>query len=351
MRSQSTLPTYFLCFLISLSFSHSGSFSPPVSSNPIQGKNSISGIVFDENRRPIADVYIELQDEMYRALAQTKTNASGRYSFSGLPDGYYKVKALPYGTDYEEQTQDASIINVSAAPGSGATNLYLDFHLRRKRVKDNITTPPGTVFVQEVPEEAKRLYEQGLQALQEKKEREAFEKLKRAIEIFPNYYLALDRLATEYIMRGYYAAAFILFSKALEVNPRSFSSTLGLGLAQYNLKRMEDAIQSFRRATDLYSKSPDAYLWLGKAFLQIGRLDQAEQSLKKANELFQGKSAEVHWQLARIYNEQKRYHEAADELELFLKYQPDSRDAEKIKQVIKRLRQKSSATEGPSNQQ
>jgi tetratricopeptide (TPR) repeat protein len=92
-------------------------------------------------------------------------------------------------------------------------------------------------------------------------------------------------------------------------------------------------------------------LWLGKAFLQIGRLDQAEQSLKKANELFQGKSAEVHWQLARIYNEQKRYREAADELELFLKYQPDSRDAEKIKQVIKRLRQKSSATEEPSNQQ
>lgn len=349
MKPLGVLRLQFIFLLISTSLLYNESFSS-TTHNFIQGRNSISGIVFDENRRPLADVYIELQDEMYRALAQTKTNAAGRYAFSGLPDGYYKVKALPYGTDYEEQTQDATIINVSAAPGSGATNLYLDFHLKRKKKADNVTALPGTIFVQEVPEKAKQLYEQGIQALREKKDREGFEKLKMAIEIFPNYYLALDRLATEYVMRGYYEAAFVLFSKAIEVNPRSFSSAFGLGLAQYNLKRMEEAIQSFRRATDLYNKSPDTHLWLGKAFLQTGRLSQAELSLKKANELYQGKSAEVHWQLARMYNEQKRYREAADELELFLKCQPDSRDAEKLRQVIKRLREKGSNVRGPSSQ-
>jgi regulator of sirC expression with transglutaminase-like and TPR domain len=48
----------------------------------------------------------------------------------------------------------------------------------------------------------------------------------------------------------------------------------------------------------------------------------------------------VHWHLAGLYNDQKRYAEAAAALELFLKNKPDARDAEKIKQLIAQLKQK-----------
>ena len=48
----------------------------------------------------------------------------------------------------------------------------------------------------------------------------------------------------------------------------------------------------------------------------------------------------MHWHLGVLYNDQKRYAEAATELELFLKNKPDARDAEKIKQLIAQLRQK-----------
>ena len=94
------------------------------------------------------------------------------------------------------------------------------------------------------------------------------------------------------------------------------------------------------RATTLYSKSPDAHLWLGKALKRAGKLAQAEASFKRANELTKGKAAEVHWQLAGLYNDQKRYKEAADEFELFLKMQPKSTDTEKIRALIKQLRDK-----------
>lgn len=332
-RSRSTL---LFCIFFALIVQAESTFAGTIT----QGKNSVSGIVYGEARRPVADIYVELMDEMYRTLAQTKTNGAGRYVFNGLPEGYYKVRVLPYGTDYEEQVQEATIINVSAVPGSGASNLYLDFHLKRKNQRATTLAVTGTIFAQEVPDEAKKLYEAGIQALKEKRDKEGFENIKKSLEIFPTYYLALDRLGTEYLLRGYNEAAFVLLTKAVEVNPKSFTSNFGLGIAQYRLNRFEEAAQSFQQATRLSRESGDAHLWLGKALARMGRLPQAEQALSQANKIFQGRSAEVHWQLARLYNEQKRYNEAADELEQFLKYEPDALDAEKIRQVIKLLREK-----------
>ena len=135
-------------------------------------------------------------------------------------------------------------------------------------------------------------------------------------------------------------AGFVLLTKATEVNPTSFSSTFGLGLTQYHLGMTKEAVESFRRATNLYAKSPDAFIWLGKALKRVSILNEAEITFKRANELAKGKSAEVHWQLAGLYHEQARYKEAADEFELFLKVQPHSTDAEKIRELIRQLREK-----------
>ena len=50
--------------------------------------------------------------------------------------------------------------------------------------------------------------------------------------------------------------------------------------------------------------------------------------------------ADVHMHLAQLHSNNKRYKEAADELEVFLKETPDARDAESIKNIIKQLRAK-----------
>jgi tetratricopeptide (TPR) repeat protein len=105
----------------------------------------------------------------------------------------------------------------------------------------------------------------------------------------------------------------------------------------------KEAVESLRRASTLYTKSADVYLWLGKALKRTSSLEQAEVAFKQANDLSKGKVADVHWQLAGIYNDQKRYKEAADEFELFLKVEPKAADAEKIKALIKQLRDKSAA--------
>jgi Tfp pilus assembly protein PilF len=315
-----------------------------------QGRNAIYGKVFGESRRPVPDVYVELLDDVNSTLRQVKTDSAGRFTFNGLLNGRYIVMVRPYGTEYMEQSQEVTLASISGARGSGSDTQHIDINLRvNERV---ITGPfaqgPGVVFAQNVPQEAKRFYEDGVRYLRDKKEHEGLESLKKSLEVFPDYYLALDRLGAEYAMRGagkpaYLQAGLILLTKAVEVNPGGFSSVFGLGWTQYQLGLNAEAIESLRRATTLYVKSPEAYLWLGMALRRSSALDQAETALKRAMELTSGKAGEVHRQLAGLYIDQKRYKEAADELELVLKAEPNVADAEKVRGLIKQLREKAGA--------
>jgi tetratricopeptide (TPR) repeat protein len=280
-------------------------------------------------------------------MARAKTDASGRFTFNGLIDGRYKVRVMPYGTDYLEQTQDVVLASVSAIAGSGSTRENVDIYLKlnERASFGPFAVGPRVVFVQDVPAAARKLYEDGVGFLKVKKEKEGFESLRKSLEVFPNYYLALDRLGAEYAVRGtsdrsYLEAGLILLTKAVEVNPRGFPSVFGLGWIQYQLGLNAEAIETLTRATTLDSKAADPHLWLGKALRRASMLERAEAAFKRANDLTNGKKADIHWQMAALYGDQKRYKEAADELELFLKIESKTADAEKIKALIKQLRDK-----------
>ncbi|MGI8542165.1 MAG: tetratricopeptide repeat protein [Aridibacter sp.] len=311
----------------------------------LQDRNSIIGFVFNENRSPVADVYVELLDDLNVTIFRARTSGSGLYTFKGLANGQYNVKVLDYGGNYEGQTRAVSLVAFSAVPGRGAVNEQVDFYLKAKRnTNTGPLAAPGVIFVQEVPDKAKKLYESGIEDLLDKNENKGFDKLKQSLEIFPDYFLALDRLGREYVVRGYYQAAYVLLTKAVEVNPRSFSSTFGLGLASFRLQQVDQAINLLKRAVEIDNKLANGFLWLGIAYLQNKKFSQAEMSLNKANKLSKGESAEVHWQLARLYKDQNRFSESADSLELYLKYKSETAETEKIKETIKTLRQKAKSS-------
>lgn len=313
-----------------------------------QGRNSLSGNVFGESRRPVSDIYVELLSDVGMTISRTRTNGSGRYLFYNLPSGRFQVRVLPYGTDYLEQTAAVSLIPVSNIPGAGADSQQIDFYLRVKEgVNAGPLYAPGTLFVQEVPEAAKKLYDRGVAELRAKKDQEGFESLRRSLEIFPTYYDALDRLGQEYAVRGskdrrYFEAARVLLTKSIEVNRNSFSSSFGLGFSQYHLGLVEEAIPNLQRAVVSYSKSDKAYLWLGIALKHADKMEQAEVALKRASVLSKGKDADAHLHLAQLYSKQKRFAEAVSLLETLLKKKQNVPEAEKIKQLIVQLKDKAS---------
>ena len=165
--------------------------------------------------------------------------------------------------------------------------------------------------------------------------------------MFPLYFDALELLGTEYVKQQEFEPAIAVLTKAVEVNRRSYPGLLALSVAQHGLKQLPEAIESMRRAIALNQSSSNANLWLGTLLRQTSKLDEAETYLKQADKLAAAKSAETKWQLALLFNQLKRYKEAADELEVFLKLQPDAKDTELIKKLIQRFREQSAGNVKP----
>jgi tetratricopeptide (TPR) repeat protein len=328
--SQFTLPA-------SLAFAHR-----PEASLRLQSKSSIMGIVFDSSGRPLEKVRVELLDDVYTVLKTVRTSGSGQFVFNALSSGYFHVRVRDEMGEYAEEIQRVELVSVQLSPTSqGSRDIrQVDFYLRPKNDRRPTTGAGGVVFAQNVPDDAKRSYTKAVSDFEKNNSQDGMIALRAALTIFPDYYQALIRLGEEEINLARFAEAHAALSRAVTVNPKGYEGFYWLGIAQVGLKQLPEAIESFRAALSQNPASVNAVMWLGMALRRNGRLDEAEAHLKRAKQMANKPIAQAHWELALLYNHQKRNREAADELELFLKAQPDSRDAEAIKKLIKRLREK-----------
>lgn len=314
-----------------------------------QGSNSIAGVIFGLNRQPLTDINVELLDEFSRTVQRVRTSSGGWYMFSRLPAGRYKVRVMPFGTNYEEKEEEVELVNFSRsrADGSSApfgfTNEQLDLYLRLRKGAE--VAENTAVFIQDVPDAARKLYEKGIADLDARKQDTGLAALKSSIETFPKYFNALERLGTEYVRLGkpgYYDAAEILLTMAVNVNPRGYKSWYGLAYSRYSLKKYAEALPAAQKATELNSNSPEYSFLLGTLLRHNKRFSESEKALGRARDLSKDMIPQVHWELALLYaNNMTRYADAARELKLFLKAQTDTRDAEKIKALIAEFEAKS----------
>lgn len=137
------------------------SFHGPNPSNVIATQlvsNSISGYVSDNQRTPIPDLQVELLNDVDSVIQRTKTDSSGLFVFRRLTTGVFQVRVQTYGTNYIGQTQRVQISRLAGVD-------QVNFNLSTKGTVST-TAMAGAIFVQEVPEQARKLYEQGSALLQ-----------------------------------------------------------------------------------------------------------------------------------------------------------------------------------------
>ena len=112
-----------------------------------------------------------------------------------------------------------------------------DFSLKRLPGFDK-SPAPGTVFAQPIPPEAEKEYQAAVNSIAKGDKDAAINKLKKAIEIFPTYFLALQQLGLLYIEKEKDQQAIEPLTKAIQVNSKAAESHLGLGMAYLNLDRL-----------------------------------------------------------------------------------------------------------------
>lgn len=310
-------------------------FFSAFAANSVVIANRIEGRVYSPERLPVENVYVELRNEVDSPVAQTKTDTSGRFTFVGMSSGRYTIKVLPLRTNFIEQTQEVYIASLRTGSDTAYVDIYLTYNKHSR--ESVIQKSPQVIFVQEIPPAAKKLYEAGAAALNKKQDK-GFAELDEALKIFPDYFEALSLLGKEYVLRKNYEKAYPLLLKAIDVNPRSYSSFFRLGYAFYQLKQYAAALKAADAAVILAPDSADAQQLRGTILRINENFVEAEKTLLKANTLAQGKNSETHFQLALLYNHLNRNQAAINELELYLQMEPESPDKIKIQRLIAKLK-------------
>ncbi len=315
-------------------------------SEKCSAQNSISGIIMDENRRPVSEIEVELLDEYERLLKSVRTRSSGIYMFNGLRAGIYYIQARTAGTNFKsakERVQLGQTNRVSRTTGaiSGSESLQVNLTLQNIARADNRPLFNEVIFAQSIPPDAEKSFQEAIENFEKNRNDEAVAALLKAVAIFPEYFVALDRLGNEYLLQNKFVEARNVFERAVKVNPKSFSSQYGFAASLFSLKKFPEAAAELEAALVLNPSSINSYFLLGRTRRELSEYEKAEISLKKADELAEQKLADIHWELALLYyHNLKRYNEAADELELYLKADPKAENKEQVKKLIKIFRAK-----------
>ncbi len=305
--------------------------------------STIQGTAYDKQRNTLSDIEVELLNDYYQMVNRARTDGSGRYQFNGVKDGRYTVRAFAFRYDLEDQDQSVEVITQNVRGTEGTGFFLADFYLLPKK-GGLAETELGVVFAQEIPQNAKKTYEKAVKDLSDKRMTEGVLGLNEAVKLFPNYYLALHRIGKELFIMKRYIDAVPFLLKAAEVNPKSAFTFYYLGYSLHNLGKEYNkaAITALNNAFILAPSSTPVLYALGKIERSSGKYQEAEKHLLQAKKLSKVGVPEIHKELAQLYaDDLKKYKEAADELELYLKASKlDGASAKQTKKVISGLREK-----------
>lgn len=140
---------------------------------------------------------------------------------------------------------------------------------------------------------------------------------------------------------GEYREAEAEYRKAIELTPGGVNAPAHhfLGLSLYGQQRIEEAISEYRIAiTQSNGNYAEARYNLGIAMMARGDYKAAEEEFRQAIEQEKKDWPEARFNLANVLERQRRFREAADQYEIYLKQFPAAEDAEQVRKRIAWLR-------------
>ena len=301
------------------------------------GNNSIQGRIYLPTDNPISGFRVKLESTNAPTIT-TFTDSEGIFHFSSLEAGHYSI--VIDSTDNYESARETMTIDRQLPGESTSKTFNLVIYLRPKNTAQ---AKPGVIRAEfaSVPKPALEKYDEALKAVRSNETEKAIQLFNAAIAIYPQFAEAYSQVGILYIKKGDLDKAFEFSSKALQLDSRNFNAKLNSGIVLVNRRKWDEAEKILRQALIQKEGYAPLYMYLGISLIGLNKLDEAETELLKSVSLKSDENvALAHKYLGALYWQKKRFTEAADELEKYVKLNPKGSDAERIKGTIKELRSK-----------
>ena len=261
----------------------------------------------------------------FSSNTSTAPDQDGVFRFNGLTPGEYTV-VVDAGSEFERAREPVGIY-----AGTSGKIVQVTIQLQPRIDSSN------PLFAG-VPSNALNLYQKGMAAAKKNDSKAAVQSLSAAVAAHPNFAIALNDLATQYMMLKDWDKATETYEALIKLKPNDTAAHQNLGIVAFNRKKLEDAETHFRKALELKSTGPTAHYYLGLILISTKRFPEAQTEFEAAIANGGENLALAHRYLGGLLMSAGKNKEAADELEKYLKLDPKAQDADKIKGTVKDLR-------------
>jgi tetratricopeptide (TPR) repeat protein len=294
---------------------------------------SLTGTIFSEkSKRTVDQASVRLCDTGGNLLAQTITNDSGEFDFRQIKRSNYIliIDAAGYQPHTEHlelsYTSDRGIsIYLIPIPGDPAS-----------------TSPAGNVSAHEMsmPQKARDLMASGEKKLySDKNPQAALTDLQQAVSVAPTYYEAFYQIGMAYLTLGTKADAEKNFRKSVEISNDKYGEPV-IGLASF-LIDTGDLAQSetmTRHGLELSPNSWFGHYQLGRILFDEKKVGDAEKSAEQARSLAPNAPI-VYRLLSNIHLSEKNYPALVQDLDAYIKLDPDSPAGVRAKEIRKQVQE------------
>jgi Flp pilus assembly protein TadD len=249
----------------------------------------LAGRVLDFEKKPIAQVEIQLKHQGTGQALSTKTNKKGEFTFRRLFSGKYSLTSVKEG--YKSIYQEVEL-------EAGASRM-VEIALAKELSEE-----------QKNRQEALALFQNGVSLAQENKIDEAIEAFRKAVELKPD-------LAEAYI---------------------------NLGLLFFRQDKTDEAEKALLKALELKPEDPkikqalgNIYFEKAKGLLQQDKIDEALETLKLSYG-YNPNDPYTNYLLGYAYSQKGLKEEAIKSFEAFLQLEPNAPQAAQVKEILENLK-------------
>jgi len=176
--------------------------------------------------------------------------------------------------------------------------------------------------------------------------KEAINNYTKALEFNPYYVDAYLNLGKIYVFKGDTEKALEKCQKALELDPGYSQVHLYLGIVYMKQEKHKDSLQEFDRAIELENqmKTPDSTVVLnasvlkGMSLIVLQKYDDALEALNRALEINPDYPV-THFALGTLYALKDDKVKAEEEINLYLKLDPQGEYAERAKEILEKMKE------------
>ncbi len=282
---------------------------------------TIRGEVKDASGAVLKDAAVEIQRTDVPRVYKTKTDKGGKYVYTGLPFGTFRIVVRKEGffPDYIDRIQprlgDDTSFDFVLKPGDMSAKL--PFEMTKEELAKAKEQSGKAEEIKKQSEEVKAFFTQGLDLAGQNKFPEAIDAFQKALEKDPEQPNIWANLADAQLKNNQADKAIESYQKAIAIKPDDAGLHQNLGVIYGKVGKVKEAQESFQKAAGLNpGQSAVNFYNLGATLINSGKTAEAAEAFQKAIES-DATYAEAYYQLAIVnigLNKQ------AESLEMMKKY-------------------------------